>query len=226
MPTSTDRLPISSDGTRTPAPNASPPNEPGAMTEEELAAVTVGELVPLSGRIELVDYDPEWPRLFAREAARIRTVLGDGALLIEHVGSTSVPDLAAKPRIDILLVVADSSVESAYVPALAAAGYVLRVREPDWYEHRMFKRSDTDINLHVLSQGCPEVERMRRFRDWLRADADDRRLYERTKRALAQRTWKHTQNYADAKTAVVHEIRARAERANARTDAPAKPAPS
>ncbi|HKG26412.1 MAG TPA: GrpB family protein, partial [Thermomicrobiales bacterium] len=175
------------------------------------AAVTVGELVPLSGLVEIVDYDPAWPRLFAREAARIGTALGEVALQIEHVGSTSVPGLVAKPLIDILLVVGDSADEPAYVPALEAAGYVLRIREPDLYRHRMFKGPDTNVNLHVFSQGCEEIGRMLRFRDWLRAYEDDRLLYERTKRELARRPWKHVQNYADAKTAVVRAIMTRAE---------------
>src|SRR6185437_16090252 len=151
---------------------------------------------PLNGQIQLVDYDPAWPRLFEREAARVRATLGDRVLALEHVGSTSVPGLAAKPRIDMLLVVADSADEPAYVPALEAAGYVLRIREPDWYEHRMFNGPETDLNLHVLSQGCPEIGRMLLFRNWLRRHDDDRQLYERTKRELAQRDWKYTQNYA------------------------------
>jgi GrpB-like predicted nucleotidyltransferase (UPF0157 family) len=181
------------------------------MTEEQIAASTIGEVVPLSGQITLVEYDDAWPRLFAREAERVRTALGDRVIRLEHVGSTSVPGLAAKPLIDILLVVADTADEAAYVPALEAAGYVLRIREPGWFEHRLFKGPDTDVNLHVFSQGCPEGDRMLLFRDWLRANPEDRELYERTKRELAQRTWKHVQNYADAKTAVVRTIMARAE---------------
>ena len=180
------------------------------MTEEQMRAVQVGELTPLVGRIQIVDYDSEWPRLFEREAKRVQDTLGNRVLLIEHVGSTSVPGLAAKPKIDVLLVVADSADEQAYVPALEAAAYVLRIREPDWYEHRMLKGPDTDINLHVFSSGCPEIDRMLHFRDWLRSHAADRRLYERTKRELASMDWKYTQNYADAKTAVVEEILARA----------------
>ncbi len=180
------------------------------MTEEQLRAATVGELRPLAGPVQIVDYDPEWPRLFEREAARIQAVLGDRVLLLEHVGSTSVPGLAAKPIIDVLLVVVNSADEQSYVPALEAAGYVLRIREPDWYEHRMFKGPDMDINLHILSPGCQEIERMLLFRDWLRSNASDRRLYERTKRGLARRDWKYTQNYADAKAEVVEEILARA----------------
>jgi GrpB-like predicted nucleotidyltransferase (UPF0157 family) len=179
-------------------------------TEEQLRASQVGELVPLAGPIQLAEYDPQWPRLFEREAGRVQAVLGERVLLLEHVGSTSVPGLAAKPRIDMLLVVADSAGEPAYVPALEAAGYVLRIREPDWYEHRMFNRADTALNLHVFSVGCPEIDRMLLFRGWLRGHPADRQLYERTKRELARREWKYTQNYADAKTAVVEEILARA----------------
>ena len=126
-------------------------------------------------------------QLFEREADRIRAVLGSRALRIEHTGSTSVPGLAAKPIIDILLVVADSADEGAYLPALEAAGYVLRIREPDWHEHRMFKGPDTEVNLHVFSSGCPEIDRVLMFRDWLRTHAADRDLYARTKLALARR---------------------------------------
>jgi GrpB-like predicted nucleotidyltransferase (UPF0157 family) len=146
--------------------------------EEEIRTHTIGELTPLSSRILIVDYDPQWPELFAREADRIRSVLGSLALRIEHAGSTSVPGLAAKPIIDLLLVVADSAQEDAYAPALEAAGYVLHIRELNWYEHRMFKGPDTDINLHVFSSGCPEIDRMLMFRDWLRSNAADRDLYQ------------------------------------------------
>ena len=180
------------------------------MTEEQIRAVQVGELAPLVGPIQIVDYDPRWPRLFEREAERNQAALGDRVLSIEHVGSTSVPGLAAKPRIDVLLVVVDSADEAAYVPPLEAAGYVLRIREPDWYEHRVFKGPDMDINLHVFSAGCSEIERMLLFRDWLRSNASDRRLYEHAKRELARRDWKYTQNYANAKTTVVAEILTRA----------------
>jgi len=182
------------------------------LTEEQIRAAQVGELVPLVAPIQIVDYDPEWPRLYEREAERVQSTLGDRALLIEHVGSTSVPGLAAKPKIDMLLVVANSEDESAYVPALEAAAYLLTIREPDWYEHRMFKGPDTDINLHVFSSGCREIDRMLLFRDWLRSNESDRRLYERTKRELASNNWKYMQNYADAKTAIVEKILARAQK--------------
>ena len=186
-----------------------------AATEEEIRAAWVGDPRPLAGRIVLADYDPAWPRRYRREADRVRALLGERALGVEHVGSTSVPGLAAKPIIDIVLVVADSADERAYVPALEAAGYALRIREPDWYQHRVLKGPDTDINLHVFSRDCPEVQRMLAFRDRLRANRSDRERYERAKRELAERDWKYVQNYADAKTAVVEEIVARAREAAA-----------
>jgi len=166
----------------------------------------------VSSQIVLMDYDPHWPEAFRREADRIRGLLGCQALQIEHIGSTAVPCLAAKPIIDILLVVADSSDESTYVPTLESAGYFLRIREPNWHEHRMFKGPAADVNLHVFSSGCPEIARILTLRNWLRSDAADRDLYERTKRRLAQLEWKDVQNYADAKTAVIEEILVRAGR--------------
>ena len=183
---------------------------PPPLTDEEIRAATVGDLPEHNATIELAEYDAEWPRLFHREAARIRDALGPDALRIEHVGSTSVPGLAAKPVIDIVLVVADTRDEDAYVPPLEAAGYVLRIREPDWFEHRLFKGPDRNVNLHTFSDGCKEIERMVAFRDWLRAHDDDRDLYLREKRELARSEWKYVQNYADAKSAVVREILARA----------------
>src|SRR5262249_34194804 len=169
-----------------------------------------GGMETVRGRISIVEYDARWPELFEREASRIERVLGSLALRIEHAGSTSVPGLAAKPVIDVVLVVADSAEESAYAPALEAAGYSLRIREPEWHEHRMFKGPDTDINLHVFSDGCPEVERVLAFRDWLRRHAEDRELYARTKRALAEEGWTGVQGYADAKAGGVEEVLGRA----------------
>jgi GrpB-like predicted nucleotidyltransferase (UPF0157 family) len=180
------------------------------LSEEEIRAAAIGDLEPTNAPIELVEYDPEWPRLFEREAARVRAALGERALRIEHAGSTSVPGLPAKPIVDVVLVVPDSSDEGAYVPALDAAGYRLTIREPGWFEHRVFKGPDTNINMHVFSDACEEVERMLAFRDHLRRDDADRELYLRTKRELAGRRWRYVQNYADAKSAVVAEILERA----------------
>jgi GrpB-like predicted nucleotidyltransferase (UPF0157 family) len=181
-----------------------------AAYDQELAKVTVGGPRQLSGPIEISDYDARWPEWYEREQTRIREILGARVILIEHVGSTSVPDLPAKPIIDIALEVPDSTDEPAYVPDLEEAGYVLRIREPEWFEHRLFKGPDTEVNLHVFSAGCTEVGRMILFRDWLRANAADRELYAAAKRELAARDWKYMQQYADAKTAVVQEIMDRA----------------
>jgi GrpB-like predicted nucleotidyltransferase (UPF0157 family) len=186
------------------------PTDREPMSDEEIKATSVGGERLHNAPITLVDYDPEWPELFAHEDARIRDVLGDRVVRLEHTGSTSVPGLAAKPIIDMTLVVPDSSDESTFVPDLQAAGYRLVIRQPEWYEHRVFKGPGTNVNLHVFSPGSPEIERMVAFRDWLRTHDDDRELYERTKRELAAREWKYVQNYADAKTAVVEGIIARA----------------
>jgi GrpB-like predicted nucleotidyltransferase (UPF0157 family) len=175
-------------------------------SDEELAAVRIGPHEVLNSQIYLAPYDPEWPRLYEREAVRIRAALGERAIVLEHAGSTSVPGLSAKPRIDIILGVADSADEAGYVPPLEAAGYVLRIREPDWHEHRVFKGPDTDINLHVFTVGCGEISRMLGFRDHLRANEADRLLYEGKKHELANQTWKYVQHYADAKSEVVEEI--------------------
>jgi len=179
-------------------------------TEEQLRRVTIGELNPVNNTIELAEYDPQWPGLFEQEAAQIRAALGERALRVEHVGSTSVPGLAAKPTIDMVLVLEDTRDEASYVPALEAAGYVLRIREPEWFEHRLFKGPRTRVNLHCFSEGCVQIDRMLMFRDWLRANEADRLVYERCKRELAAKTWVFTQNYADAKTQVVEEILERA----------------
>jgi GrpB-like predicted nucleotidyltransferase (UPF0157 family) len=182
------------------------------MSEEQIRAATVGEIAPLTGPILLAEYDPAWPGLFAREEVRIRAALGNRVLRIEHTGSTSVPGLAAKPIVDITMVVADVTDEAAYLADLESAGYVLRIREnePDWYDHRVFKGPDTNVNLHVFSAGCVELERMVGFRDWLRSHPEERDLYERAKRDLVGREWTYVQNYADAKTDVVEGIMARA----------------
>jgi len=181
-----------------------------AYYDTTLAETTVGEFTPLSAPLEIREYDPSWPHVYDREATRIRATLGAAALQVEHAGSTSVPGLPAKPIIDIVLTVRDTTDEASYVPAMEAAGYVLRLREPDWFEHRLFKGPDTNINLHVFTHGCAEVDQMLLFRDWLRSHDDDRDLYAATKRTLATENWKYVQQYADAKTAVVHEILARA----------------
>ena len=156
--------------------------------------------------IKIVDYDSTWPQKFDRHARIIADALGTAALRIEHIGSTSVPGLAAKPIIDILVVVADSSDEPKYLPHLVAAGYAMRVREPDWNEHRMLRTPEKDVHIHIYSAGCREIERNVMFRDRLRQNAGDRRRYEQTKRELADKEWIDMNAYASAKTEVIEKI--------------------
>ncbi len=158
-------------------------------------------------KVELVEYTSGWPHLYEREAERIRGLLGARVRIIEHVGSTSVPGLAAKPVIDIVVGVPDSSDEDAYLPALESGGYRLRLREPEWFEHRLFSGPDAAINLHVFSEGCQEIDDMIRFRDRLRENPTLREEYLRVKRDLADREWSSVQDYADAKTEIVLAIR-------------------
>lgn len=189
--------------------NSKVPN-PASPAEDKVRRATIGEPTVLNGQVTLAAYNPDWPKQFVREAQRVRSALGDRALKIEHVGSTSVPGLIAKPIIDILLVVANSADEPAYVPALEGAGYVLRIREPDWHEHRMFKGAET--NLHVFSVGSVEIERLLLLRDRLRNVPEERQCYAQAKQRLASRTWKYLQDYADAKSEVIEAIIARAQK--------------
>jgi GrpB-like predicted nucleotidyltransferase (UPF0157 family)/uncharacterized protein (DUF952 family) len=161
-------------------------------------------------KIVVVDYDAGWPDKFRKHADILSGALGDKALAIEHVGSTSVQGLAAKPVIDIDVLVADSGEESTYLPALVEAGYVLRVREPDWHQHRMFRTPELDVHVHIFSPECVEVARHRAFRDRLRICAEDRLLYESVKRKLSAEDWPDMNAYAQAKTEVVEQILARA----------------
>lgn len=179
-------------------------------SEKYLKQVTVGEVTELNGRILLKEYDPKWPELFERERDRIRKALGMKALAVEHVGSTAVFGLCAKPIIDILLLVENPADERAFVPLLEKAGYELRIREPEWHQHRMFRGHDPEVNLHVFSAECREADRMLAFRDRLRSDAADRERYGAVKRRLAAGNWKYVQDYADAKSEIVTEIMERA----------------
>lgn len=176
--------------------------------EEQPGRGIIGEVEQQA--IVIAAYDPAWPRRFDREEAKVRAALGPAALSVEHVGSTSVPGLAAKPIVDMLLVVEDSGDEDSYLPALEEAGYVLRVREPDFEEHRMFRTPEKDVHIHVLSPDSREGKRLLLLRDHLRRNEEDRELYADTKRELASRDWPSMQHYADAKTGIVEDILARA----------------
>lgn len=157
-------------------------------------------------KVLLREHDPAWASQFAAIRLRLAGALGDDALRVEHVGSTAVPGLCAKPVIDVVLVVPDSADEAAYARRLRDGGFALHHREPDWHEHRMFTLENPAANVHVFSAGCPEIERMLHFRDLLRRDARARDMYESTKGELARREWKSVQEYADAKTDVVERL--------------------
>jgi GrpB-like predicted nucleotidyltransferase (UPF0157 family) len=154
-------------------------------------------------QIVIVDYDPAWPARFELERDRVARALGATARRIEHMGSTAVPGLGAKPIVDVLVAVADPDDDAVLVPAMEAAGYELRVREP---AHRMFRTPERDVHTHVWRESDPEVERCLRFRDRLRKSAEDRRAYEQLKRALAEREWADMNDYADAKGELIEAI--------------------
>jgi GrpB-like predicted nucleotidyltransferase (UPF0157 family) len=175
----------------------------------------VGAAEPIRD-IEIVPPDPTWPQAYEALAAVIRGALGDRALSLRHVGSTAVPGLPAKPIIDIDLVVPDSADEASYVPALEEAGFVLRVREPWWYEHRCFGLAQPRCNLHVFSPDSAESARTVIFRDWLRENAADRDLYRDAKLAAAAAAnahGEHVMQYNARKQNVIRDIYDRAFRA-------------
>ncbi|WP_245884662.1 GNAT family N-acetyltransferase [Glaciihabitans tibetensis] len=157
--------------------------------------------------LELHDYDERWPAVFADHAHRIRDALAASDSDVEHIGSTSVPGLAAKPIIDIAVTVNDLTAEGQYLDALGGVGYELRVREPG---HRLMRTPERDVHVHIYERGDQAVTEYLVFRDHLRADADDRALYEETKRRLLAKDWDDMNAYADAKTDVISEIKSRA----------------
>lgn len=159
--------------------------------------------------IEIADYDERWPEWYRAHEQRIRDALAGAGIQIEHIGSTSVPGLAAKPILDVLVVVADITAEEAHVEPLVRAGYELRVREPG---HRLVRTPERDAHVHLLEQGDPGIAAYLLLRDRLRTDTADRQLYEETKRELATRVWEDMNDYADAKTEVITAILSHARR--------------
>jgi len=158
-------------------------------------------------RLGLVDYDDGWPGVFLAHQERLRKALGTAHVEVEHIGSTSVPGLSAKPIVDILLAVGDITAEEDYLLPLLAVGYELRAREPG---HRLVRTSARDVHIHILQRGDQAIEDYLLFRNRLRADAGDRSWYERTKRALLDQGFDDMNAYAEAKTEVITAIIARA----------------
>lgn len=171
--------------------------------------VTTVEIIGGPERIEIAlqDYDDRWPEIYLAHERRIRDAIAPADVDIEHIGSTSVPGLAAKPIVDIVVAVDDITAEEDYLDALLAAGYELRVREPG---HRLVRTPARDVHVHVYERGAQAVDEYLLLRDHLRSDADDRALYASTKRALLSREWDDMNDYADAKTDVIVAIKARA----------------
>jgi GrpB-like predicted nucleotidyltransferase (UPF0157 family) len=176
---------------------------------EQIATGMVGAPPRSWQSIVIEDYDPAWPDRFAAINSLLTAILGDLIISIEHVGSTSVPGLAAKPVIDIDIALEDTTDESRYVPALEGIGYRLVLREPWWHGHRMLVGPAEDVNLHVWPKGAPEPVRHRLFRDWLRSHPQDRDLYAATKRRLARDIADQTSDYSLAKNDIIDQILAR-----------------
>ena len=170
---------------------------------DEVAKVRVGGQ---SRPVEVVAYDDGWPADFVTLSDIVRAALGDRVLALEHVGSTAVPGLAAKPVIDADLTVADSGDEAAYLPDLEAAGFLLRVREPEWEEHRVVAIEAPKTNLHVWSPGSIEPQRHAAFRDWLRTHDADREEYGALKTELAGRGFGDVMDYNNHKAALVYDL--------------------
>jgi GrpB-like predicted nucleotidyltransferase (UPF0157 family) len=192
-----------------------PPEYPPEITQrfhgtpEQMAAALVGEPPAKWQSIVIEDHDPAWAAQFAAVSARLSQALGDQVIGIEHVGSTSVPGLAAKPVIDIDLSIEDTAEESRYLPALASLGYRLVLREPWWHGHRMLVSPAEDVHLHVWPRDAPEPVRHRLFRDWLCSHPEDLDLYATTKRRLAGDTAQQPEDYSLAKNEVIDAIYAR-----------------
>lgn len=182
------------------------PRRPDVTTVDLVGGVERRELV-------LEEPDPTWPDRYAEHEARIRSAVGAHAVAVEHVGSTSVPGLAAKPILDVLVTVEDITAEEDYLVPLLEAGYLLRVREPG---HRLVRTPALDVHVHVHEVGDDEAQDKVRFRDRLRSSEEDRVLYERTKRRLVAQDWADMNAYSDAKSDVVAEIMARSAPRSAR----------
>ena len=150
--------------------------------------------------------------MYSEQERRIRRALGTAAVQIEHIGSTSVPRLAAKPIIDVLVTVGDITAEEDYLDQLMNAGYELRIREPG---HRLVRTPARDVHVHVLEVGDEAANEYLLLRNRLRTDPGDLDLYERTKRALMEQDWADMNAYAEAKTEVIAEIKDRARKPHA-----------
>jgi GrpB-like predicted nucleotidyltransferase (UPF0157 family) len=175
------------------------PRRPDVTTVE-----LVGGVEPL--KVGLGDYDPCWVDVYHSHRDRIREAI-PVEVTIEHIGSTAVPGLAAKPIVDICVVVDDITAEEDYLDPLLTAGYELRVREPG---HRLMRTPARDVHVHLYPRGHPAIVDYLLLRDRLRSHSDERSRYERVKRSLIEQQWDDMNAYAEAKTEVISAIKARA----------------
>jgi GrpB-like predicted nucleotidyltransferase (UPF0157 family) len=163
---------------------------------------------PEKRTIAIDPYSPAWPARFEEHRGCITEALGTVACRVDHIGSTAVTGLAAKPIVDIQISVVDVDHEASYLDPLLAAGYRLRVREPG---HRMFRTPELDVHIHVCDAGSEWERRHLLLRDWLRQSADDRAAYAALKMELQTQDWETMNHYADAKTVLIAEMTTRAE---------------
>ncbi|HUQ21216.1 MAG TPA: GrpB family protein [Gemmatimonadaceae bacterium] len=161
-----------------------------------------------SGTVRVVEYNPGWPDLFAKEAERIRAVVDASHLSVtlEHTGSTSIQGLAAKPIIDILAGYPDGAIVHDYIEALQAAGYTHR-GEQGIPGREFFRRGDPrSYHVHMVLIGSPFWNDHLLFRDRLRADASLRDAYGALKLDLAKRYPRDREAYIDAKGPFVADV--------------------
>jgi GrpB-like predicted nucleotidyltransferase (UPF0157 family) len=180
------------------------PYDPPTQAEIDAARASLGVWTPT--KVEVVAPDANWPTAYDAVRDQVDAALGERVITLEHVGSTSVPGLWAKPMIDVDLTVADSGDEGAWLPDLEAAGFELRVRQPEWEEHRCLRGREPTCNLHVFSPGAREPRRHKMFRDWLRAHPEDRDRYAEVKRAVAARGFTDQMLYNNEKAWVVYDL--------------------
>lgn len=160
----------------------------------------------------VVDYDPRWPVRFAGEAARLAPVLGDILVAIHHIGSTSIPGMAAKPIIDIMPVVRQIELVDPCNPAMQTLGYEAR-GEYGIAGRRYFVKgqgNDRSHHVHVFAADHPDVARHLNFRDFLIAHPDEAAAYASLKQALARQYPHDIEAYIAGKDGLIKEIDRRA----------------
>ncbi|CAD5990986.1 GrpB family protein [Agreia sp. COWG] len=176
--------------------------------------VTTLDLVggPESRTLTLHDHDPRWAERYLEERRRILEALVGHEIEVEHIGSTAVPGLAAKPIVDIVVAVDDITAEEDYLDQLIEVGYELRVREPG---HRLVRTPQREVHVHIYERGDGAVGDYLLLRDHLREDVQDRALYQGVKQQLIARNWSDMNEYAEAKSEVIAAIKGRARAARA-----------